>query len=48
MEGLQDFYSPVYQTSLSKEDDAKVRAAFGEEDSLFLLQLAQLDYIKKR
>lgn len=32
MEGLQGFHPTVYQTSLSDEDDAKLRAAFGEED----------------
>ena len=32
MEGLQDFNPTIYQTSLSEEDDAKLRAAFGEED----------------
>ena len=32
MEGLQGFNPSVYQTSLSDEDDAKLRAAFGEED----------------
>jgi uncharacterized membrane protein len=32
MEGLMDFHPTVYQTSLSEEDDAKLRAAFGEED----------------
>ena len=32
MEGLQGFSPSVYQTSLSDEDDAKLRAAFGEED----------------
>ena len=32
MEGLQDFDPTIYQTSLSAEDDAKLRAAFGEED----------------
>ena len=32
MEGLQDFHPTIYQTSLSEEDDAKLRAAFGEED----------------
>jgi uncharacterized membrane protein len=32
MEGLQGFHPTIYQTSLSAEDDAKLRAAFGEED----------------
>ncbi len=32
MEGLQGFNPTVYQTSLSEEEDAKLRAAFGEED----------------
>ena len=32
MDGLTDFNPTVYQTSLSKEDEAKLRAAFGEED----------------
>jgi uncharacterized membrane protein len=32
MEGLSDFNPKVYQTSLSEEDEAKLRAAFGEED----------------
>ena len=32
MDGLTDFHPTVYQTSLSEEDDAKLRAAFGEED----------------
>ena len=32
MEGLTDFNPKVYQTSLSEEDEAKLRAAFGEED----------------
>ena len=32
MDGLSDFHPTVYQTSLSEEDDAKLRAAFGEED----------------
>lgn len=32
MEGLKDFHPTIYQTSLSAEDDAKLRAAFGEED----------------
>jgi uncharacterized membrane protein len=32
MEGLSDFHPTVYQTSLSKEDEAKLRAAFGEDD----------------
>jgi uncharacterized membrane protein len=32
MEGLSDFSPKVYQTSLSEEDEAKLRAAFGEED----------------
>ena len=32
MDGLSDFNPKVYQTSLSEEDEAKLRAAFGEED----------------
>ena len=32
LEGLSDFNPKVYQTSLSEEDEAKLRAAFGEED----------------
>ena len=32
MDGMTDFHPTVYQTSLSEEDDAKLRAAFGEED----------------
>jgi uncharacterized membrane protein len=32
MEGLSGFKPTVYQTSLSEEDEAKLRAAFGEED----------------
>lgn len=32
MDGLTDFHPTVYQTSLSEEDEAKMRAAFGEED----------------
>ena len=32
MDGLTDFNPRVYQTSLSEEDEAKLRAAFGEED----------------
>ena len=32
LDGLSDFHPAVYQTSLSKEDEAKLRAAFGEED----------------
>jgi uncharacterized membrane protein len=32
MDGLQGFNPTVYQTSLSDEEDAKLRAAFGEED----------------
>ena len=32
MDGLSDFNPRVYQTSLSEEDEAKLRAAFGEED----------------
>lgn len=32
LEGLQGFNPQVYQTSLSEEDDAKLRAAFGAED----------------
>ena len=32
MEGLSDFHPTVYQTSLTEEDEAKLRAAFGEEE----------------
>ena len=32
LDGLTDFNPKVYQTSLSEEDEAKLRAAFGEED----------------
>ena len=32
MDGLTEFNPKVYQTSLSEEDEAKLRAAFGEED----------------
>ena len=32
LEGLSDFHPEVYQTSLSEEDEAKLKAAFGEED----------------
>ena len=32
MDGLTDFNPKVYQTSLSEEDEAKLRAAFGEDD----------------
>ena len=32
MDGLTDFNPTVYQTSLSEDDEAKLRAAFGEED----------------
>jgi len=32
MEGLSGFNPTVYQTSLSEEDEANLRAAFGEED----------------
>ncbi len=32
MDGLSDFNPKVYQTSLSEEDEAKLRADFGEED----------------
>ena len=32
MDGLSDFNPKVYQTSLSEEDEAKLRAAFGEDD----------------
>jgi uncharacterized membrane protein len=32
LEGLSDFHPEVYQTSLSGEDEAKLKAAFGEED----------------
>ena len=32
LDGLTDFHPRVYQTSLSEEDEAKLRAAFGEED----------------
>lgn len=32
LEGLTDLSPKVYQTSLSEEDEAKLRAAFGEED----------------
>ena len=32
MDGLCDFNPKVYQTSLSKEDEAKLREAFGEDD----------------
>ena len=32
LEGLQGFNPKVYQTSLSEEDEAKLRAAFGEEE----------------
>ena len=32
LEGLTDFDPKVYQTSLSEEDEAKLRAAFGEDD----------------
>jgi uncharacterized membrane protein len=32
LEGLQGFHPQVYQTSLSEEDDAKLRAAFGAEE----------------
>ena len=32
MVGLTDFNPKVYQTSLSEEDEAKLRAAFGEDD----------------
>jgi len=32
LDGLSDFNPKVYQTSLSEEDEAKLRAAFGEED----------------
>jgi uncharacterized membrane protein len=32
LDGLTDFNPKVYQTSLSEEDEAKLKAAFGEED----------------
>jgi uncharacterized membrane protein len=32
LDGLSDFNPKIYQTSLSEEDEAKLRAAFGEED----------------
>ena len=32
LEGLSEFHPEVYQTSLSEEDEAKLKAAFGEED----------------
>ena len=32
LEGLQGFNPQVYQTSLSEEDDARLRAAFGSEE----------------
>ena len=32
LDGLTDFNPKVYQTSLSEEDEVKLRAAFGEDD----------------
>ena len=33
LDGLTDFNPKVYQTSLSEEDEVKLRAAFGEDDN---------------